>query len=85
MQEKIKITIPYTAGEEFNFKKYTDPKNCYIAEQLKIRGFKKVMVGGFGIVFIGNTIYRAEEVDICKNIRLAFKNKQDLNITLIKQ
>lgn len=61
LPEEINITIPYK-GKTIDDEKYIDVRNCYLAEQLRRKGYDNILVGRNGITSIeGATYYPTKE------------------------
>lgn len=61
LPDEINITIPYK-GKTIDDEKYIDCRNCYLAEQLKRKGYNDVLVGPLGRTSIeGSKYYPTKE------------------------
>ncbi len=75
----IEVTIPPQA---FNFNKYTDPRDCYLAEALKKLGYQLVEVGGIGYTRIDGINYRPKFPFSARILELNFLQGVDTHVTL---
>ncbi len=80
--EIIEVTIPYE-GKEYDSKIYTEPTDCYLARALKLLGYEKPNISPTG-AYIKNDYYKVEDGLHPARIRMAFKNKEDIHVKLIK-
>lgn len=78
---EITVTIP---PQEYNFSKYINPRNCYLAEALVKAGYQDVNVGGIGYTFIDGVNYRTKESFSSIILEDNFENGVDTIVTLIK-
>lgn len=61
LPSEIHIVIPFK-GKPIDDEKYTDCRNCYLAEQLKRKGYTNVLVGPLGRTSIdGKKYYPTKE------------------------
>lgn len=83
LPSEINITIPYK-GKTIDDEKYVDCRNCYLAEQLKRKGYSDVKVGSLGRTSIDGVKYYPTKEFGRSIIALYLSQGEPIKVTLKK-
>jgi hypothetical protein len=81
LPNQITVIIPYK-GKPFDQFKYGDPYDCYLAEQLKKKGYREIAVGGRGNTHIEGVEYRPKEEFSGSLVKIMLAQGDSIKVTL---